>query len=109
MRTQADEILDGVEERFVAVDVKTVDAKKRMNLGEKVLKRMGPQSSIDAYKIFVGEDGDILLRPVVTVPSREAWIYKNKEVVESIRQGLAEAGEGKLKRVKNLKEYLKAL
>ena len=109
MKIQSLEILEGVEEKFIAVEVKSVDAKNRVNIGEKLFKRMNAKSRVDAYKVFLGEEGDILLRPIMNVPSREAWIYENQEVLGSIRQGLAEAGEGELKKVRNLKTYLKNL
>jgi len=57
--------------------------------------------------VYVGEDGDILLRPVVTIPSKEAWIYENPTVLEGIRKGLFEANQGKLKKSKILKLFLK--
>ena len=56
--------------------------------------------------MYVGEDGDILLRPVVTIPSKEAWIYENPTVLEEIRKGLSEANQGSLKKTKNLEDFL---
>lgn len=36
------------------------------------------------------------MRPVVTIPQREAWLYDNTEALGSVRRGLIEASEGKL-------------
>ena len=93
-----------VQENFTSICIKTVDVKNRINLGEKVLKT---GSSTDVYEIFVGKDGDILLRPVVTIPAKEAWIYENPKVIGKIRKGLAEAKQGKVKKVKSLASFLK--
>jgi len=59
--------------------------------------------------VYVGEDGDILLRPVVTIPSKEAWIYENPTVLEEIRKGLSEANQGNLKKIKSLEDFLEEL
>lgn len=95
-----------VNEKFKAVDVKTVDSKNRLNLGEKVMKNL---SRTDAFEIFIGNDGDVLLRPVVNIPSREAWIFQNPEALKQLRQGLIEAQQGKIEKVKDLDEFLENL
>ncbi|MEW5816647.1 MAG: hypothetical protein AB1798_14795 [Spirochaetota bacterium] len=56
-----------------------------------------------------GEDGDILLRPVIAIPEKEAWIYENPTVLKSIRKGLSEASQGKLKKIENLEDFLEKL
>ena len=97
-----------IDEKFMAVGIKSVDVKHRINLGEKIMKLVSKKKA-EAYKVFIGQDGDILLRPVVTVPAKEAWIYENKEVMTKIRQGLVEAGEGKIEKVKDVEEFFEKL
>jgi len=46
---------------------------------------------------------------MISIPSKEAWIYQNPKVLGSIRQGLAEAKEEKIERVENLEEFLEDL
>ena len=41
------------------------------------------------------EDGTIVLRPAVTVPADEAWLWKNKKALAMVQEGLAEARQGK--------------
>ncbi len=41
------------------------------------------------------EDGSIILRPAVTVPTGEAWLWENKKSLAKVREGLAEAKRGK--------------
>ena len=101
------EILKGLPEHFQAVGIRTVDAKKRIGLGEKLLKFI-PKTP-EAYQVFVGEEGDILLRPVVTIPARETWVYQNPKVLAQIRGGLSEAKQGKTQKVKDLAGFLKEL
>jgi hypothetical protein len=40
------------------------------------------------------EDGTIVLRPAVTVPAEEAWLWKNKKALVKVQEGL-EARHGK--------------
>lgn len=48
-------------------------------------------------KLFVIQplpNGDILLSPVVIRHEREAWLFDNKEALESVRRGLAQSALG---------------
>lgn len=60
-------------------------------------------------QVFLGRDGDILLRPAVAIPGNEAWIYRKPGAIGAIREGLGQAGEGKTKKVDDLEDYLKKL
>ena len=101
------EILKGLSGPFQAVGIRTVDAKRRIGLGEKLLGFVA--EAPEAYKVFIDKEGDILLRPVVTVPTREAWVYQNPKVLAQIRSGLSEAKQGKTQKVKNLDSFLEKL
>jgi len=100
------EVVNIIDEQFKAVDVKNVDSKNRISLGEKILKVL---KKADAFKIFIGRDGDILLRPMVNIPMKEAWVYKNPKVLKQIRQGLTEAKKGNVKEVKELDAFFESL
>ncbi len=41
------------------------------------------------------EDGTIVLRPAVTVPAGEAWLWRNRPALRQVREGLDEAGRGR--------------
>ena len=109
MGKEQKDIITDIQERFISVDVKTLDAKKRINLGEKTIGMLSEKFKAETFKVYVGEDGDILLRPVVIIPEKEAWIYENPAVLKEIRTGLSEAGQNKKKRVENLDKYLEEL
>ncbi|MFH1857026.1 MAG: hypothetical protein ABH836_07400 [Candidatus Omnitrophota bacterium] len=96
-------------EKFIPMGIKSLDSKNRITIGEKILKLISAQTGAEEFKIFYGEEGDILLRPMVSIPGKEAWIYRNPKVMKLLRQGLAEAGEGKTEKVKNLDNFLKDL
>lgn len=98
-----------IRETFMPVDTRPLDSKHRITLGGRLQKLMMSKMKIDSYQVFVGKEGDILLRPAVSVPSSEAWLYRNPEVIGKVRQGLKEAAEGKAEKVDDLKSFLNDL
>ncbi len=99
------EVLE-IKEKFMPVDTRPLDSKHRITLGGRLYKLMMSKMKIDSYRVFVGKEGDILLRPAVSIPSSEAWVYRNPEVIGKVRKGLEEAREGKTEKVDDLKEFL---
>lgn len=95
-----------VREEFTAYGMKQLDSKDRISLGGKLKKIIG---NMDGFQVFVGKDGDILLRPSISIPANEAWIYKNPEVIGAIRKGLADVKAGRTIRVDDLESFLKKL
>lgn len=98
-----------IRETFMPVDIRSLDSKCRITLGGRLQKLMMRKMKIDSYQIFVGKNGDILLRPAVSVPSNEAWLYRNPEATGKVRQGLREASEGKVEKVDDLESFLNDL
>lgn len=98
-----------VKEMFMLVDTRPLDSKHRITVGGRLQKLMAGKMKIDSYQVFIGKEGDILLRPAVSVPSSEAWVYHNSAVIGKIRQGLKEAAEGKTEKVDDLEKFLSDL
>ncbi|MFC1808192.1 hypothetical protein ACFL0T_07520 [Candidatus Omnitrophota bacterium] len=99
-----------ISEKFIPIEVKSVDFKNRINLGSKIITLVSRiMKRADAYQICIGNQGDILLRPVVNIPSKEAWIYKNPKVKKQFAQGLKEAAEGNIEKVKDLDAFFEGL
>jgi len=98
-----------IRDTFMSVDTRPLDSKHRITLGGRLQKLMMSKMKIDSYQVFVGKDGDILLRPAVSVPSSEVWVYRNPEAIGKVRQGLKEAAEGKTEKVDDLKSFLNDL
>ena len=98
-----------VKEKFIPVDTRPLDSKHRVTLGGRLYRLIMSKMKVDSYQVFVGKSGDILLRPAVSIPSSEAWIYKNPEVIGKIRKGLQEAGEGKTEKISDLESFLNDL
>lgn len=78
-----------------------VDAKHRVTLGRVLGGR------VSSYRIYRNKVGQIILDPMVTVPAYEAWLFKNKEAMARVREGLEDARKGRL--VKAKEDYRKYL
>ncbi|MEA3506683.1 MAG: hypothetical protein U9R36_04235 [Elusimicrobiota bacterium] len=66
------ETFEEINETFVLKDIKTLDNRNRINIGSELVEKLiGSFSEVDSFKIFLGEEGDILLRPAANIPSRE--------------------------------------
>lgn len=66
------ETFEEINETFVLKDIKTLDNRNRINIGSELVEKLiGSFSKVDSFKIFLGEEGDILLRPAANIPSRE--------------------------------------
>ncbi|RYG42026.1 hypothetical protein EON79_19700 [bacterium] len=64
----------------------TVDGSGRINLGK---TRAGT-----LYDVAYEPDGRVVLTPMVAIPEREAWLYKNLDAMALVDQGLSELGQG---------------
>jgi len=96
--------IEEVNKSFIPIDIKSIDTKNRITIGEKIIKRISGQNKVSQFQVFIGQDGDILLRPLTAIPSREAWIYEKPELIGQIRNGLHEAKNGKIEKIEDLKE-----
>ena len=93
-----------VKQGFIPVAIKSIDAKNRITIGEKIIKRISGQNKVNQFQVFIGQDGDLLLRPLTAIPSREAWIYEKPELIGQIRNGLQEAKNGKIEKIEDLED-----
>ena len=78
---------------IVARDVRP-DDRGRVALG-KALKDLEDPS----FNVYLDDDGRIVLDPQVSIPASEAWLYRNKKALASIRRGLTEAALGKTRTI----------
>ncbi len=63
--------------------VKVADGKGRLLLGNEYANT--------EFIIERRKDGVVLLRPAVTVPVSEAWLFRNKKALASVTRGLEQA------------------
>jgi hypothetical protein len=58
----------------------------------------------DRYALAVNDEGAILLTPLASIPKRELLVWENEDLKASLFRGLADAAEGKVKRLDWLTE-----
>jgi len=104
------ERIDKLNEQFRRFGSRDVDSRNRINLGKLIrLVSKIVKVKADGFDIYYGEGGDILLRPKVSIPAREAWIYRNSKVIGKIRKGVADINEGRTQRVDDLDRFFEEL
>lgn len=75
------------------------DAKGRIQLGSRT-------KNIVRYKVIEENDGKIILLPEVAIPADEVWLYKNKEALEAVKQGLEQSASGQTKKRGSFAKYV---
>ena len=98
-----------INEKFTSVGVKSLDSKSRIILGDKIKKILLKKIKVDAFEVLVGEQGDVLLRPVANIPSKEAWLHQNPKALRQVIRGLTQANRGDLKKVVDLNQFINDL
>jgi hypothetical protein len=77
-----------------AAMTKTADAKGRVGLGPNVANRLVSVTQVS--------EAEYVVKLVRAIPEDEAWLYENPRALASVRTGLREAREGRLKPGPNL-------
>ena len=81
---------------FLERDIVFEDIKESIKADEKGRVLLGRDFSGKRYRISISANGEILLTPVVLMPERDVWLYKNPEALAMFHQGLAEAAASKV-------------
>jgi hypothetical protein len=65
------------------------DAKGRITLGKLA-------EGVSSFRISEQPSGAYLLEPMVEIPARENWLYKNKMALASVRRGLSQSAKSEV-------------
>lgn len=76
---------------LIARDVRP-DSRKRVALG----RALADLEDV-SFNVYRDEDGRIILDPQVSIPASEAWLFRNRTALDSVRRGLEEVAAGKAK------------
>ena len=100
-----------IDEEFIAVDSRPLDSRHRVTLSDAVYKTLTQRAKkIDSFEILVGKNGsNILLRPKVSVPADEAWVYETPKVLNKLRRAMRQVKEGKVTKVKDQQKFFDSL
>ena len=99
-----------VVEDFKPMGIARIDTKKRITLGTLLKKlKVSLGALINDFETFIGDDGDVLLRPRTAISTRELWVHQNPEILKSIQEGIQDLKEGRVTKVKDLDKFFKEL
>ncbi|MDZ4676562.1 MAG: hypothetical protein SGI74_03550 [Oligoflexia bacterium] len=76
------------------------DSKGRVTLGSLA-------KGISSFTVHQDSDGSLVLEPQVEIPAKEKWLFENKTALSSVRRGLKESAEGKVKSLGSFSKYAK--
>ena len=57
------------------------------------------------YRVSRSEHGELLLVPVVVIPERDLWLYKNPQALAMFQRGLADVAEGRVTDGEDFSQY----
>lgn len=97
-------------ENFELVGSAKLDTKKRVTLGAVFKKsRLFNETSVETFETFIGSEGDILLKPRVSIPARELWVHRNPNAAKDIQRGIQDVKQGRVTKVKDINKFVKQL
>ena len=91
-------VIHDTEFELVAEIVKP-DAKKRVSLGS--------AGGDGAFNVYRNRLGQIVLDPVTAIPAYEAWLFKNKPALASVKRGLKDSAAGRTVNLGSFAKYAK--
>ena len=105
-RVDAPDNLELAGKLFRFIDSRPYDDKNRVSLGRKVFEVLKGLGSFESFKVYISEEGYVLLTPMAHIPANETWIWQDQTIRESFRKALEDAREGRVKRIDDLDSFL---
>lgn len=81
-----------VDDEFEEIATHTVDDRNRITLGA-LLK------DTRRVRIYKNARGELLLQPLTEIPASEVWLFQNQEALQTVKQGLDDAAQGRISRL----------
>jgi len=100
---------DSNSNEFIEIENKKPDGRNRITLPPKVLKYWEKLGKTDSVQIKMNRKGEVLLKPTVSIPLDEMWVYENPEVYSKVKRGLKDAKNGKIKKAKDIDKFFDEL
>lgn len=66
---------------------------------------VGAVAKKKTYRVMINDSGQILLDPIVNIPEKEIWLWKNQSALNSLKRGLEEAEVGETQDMGSFAEY----
>ena len=99
-----------VSENFKQIGTVKLDSKKRITLGSliKIYKKL-TDNPIDDFETYIGDNGDILLKPRTSIPTMELLVHQNPKILNNLKEGIRDIENGNATKIKNLDDFLEKL
>ena len=99
-----------IAENFEQMGIARLDTKNRVTLGTLLKKfKILLGMPINDFETFIGDQGDILLRPRTTIPTRELWVHQNPEILQNIQKGIQDLEEGKFTDTDDVDKFIEKI
>ncbi len=84
-----------IKEEFEFVTEGGIDERKRISLAKvlsEVKARLAdvPEEALH-FRVYVNPAGQVLLDPIVSIPAREMWLYRDPALLASLRRSIEQA------------------
>ncbi len=89
-----------------------VDSRRRVclaKLADEVAKALGEDIRNLSFEVTLSADLQILLTPLVAVPAREAWLWRNPEARASVWRGMEQAKRKELAALRSFASHAQKL
>jgi hypothetical protein len=83
--------------RDLEEEFKRIDSLGRLSIGK--------EHANETYSIARQKDGTLILTPVAVIPKRELWLWKNKEALTAVKEGLEQSARGERKYLGSFAQY----
>ena len=80
------------------------EIEKSVSTDEKGRILLGHDFSGKNYRVSKSVNGEVLLTPVVIIPERDMWLYRNPEALRMFQEGLA-AAAGDVTEAEDFSQY----
>jgi hypothetical protein len=103
--------IKALSDEFELVGEGGLDERRRLSMAKVMgmlkerIGELGGQLDALHFQVYINSAGQILLDPALTVPVREMWLYRNPTALAKVREGLAQAAQGKLYDLGSFKKY----
>lgn len=74
------------------------DSKGRITLGRLA-------QGVSSFRAWRTDDGNIVLEPFTEIPAREKWLFENAVALGAVKEGLAQAAQGKVRTLGSFARY----
>jgi hypothetical protein len=75
----------------------TAKKQAKLSVGDKGRITLGSfAEGVSSFAVEKLANGNLLLKPLVEIPAQEAWLFRNRKALASVKRGLKDLEAGRL-------------